>query len=382
MNVLHIIPSFFPATYFGGPIVSTKGLCDALQTIPEVNIRVLTTDSAGPGKLERHKVDSIPVIFPAGYQVFYCPRNLGLDISWSLFTSIWNSLRWADVVHLTGVYSSPTIPTLLACKLLDVPVVWSPRGSLQRWQGSTRPRLKRVWEFVCNSLINPERVVLHVTSKGEYDSSSVRINHASSTIIPNGVNLPELGTSRIWRPNGALRILYMGRLHPIKGIENLLTAMVDSRIPYTTLVVCGDGEPSYLTLLHNYVISLKLQGRVTFAGEVKAEAKLAAFAAADVCVVPSFTENFGMVVAESLAHAVPVVVSKGAPWAEVESRSCGLWVENTPEALAFALQTISACDLASMGVSGRAWMQNDYGWSSVAQDMYSLYRKIILRKKK
>jgi glycosyltransferase involved in cell wall biosynthesis len=378
MNILHVTPSFFPATYFGGPIFSTLGLCDALQAIPGVNLRVLTTDTAGPGKQDRLRLDHNPVTFPAGYQVCYCSRSLGLDVSWTFFARLWKSLRWADVVHLTGVYSTPTIPTLLACRLLGRPVVWSPRGSLQRWEGSTRPRLKQIWEAVCNRLIKPGRVVLHVTSQQEAESSVARIHHANSVVIPNGVDLPELSADRIWVPDNKLRILFIGRLHPKKGIENLLTAMTDPGVANTSLVVCGDGDPAYRALLRERIEVLELAERVSFAGEVKGEAKLAAFAAADVCVVPSFTENFGMVVAESLAHGVPVVVSKGAPWAEVERQECGFWVENTADSLASALQAIMKHDLADMGNRGRAWMERDYGWNKAAIEMNALYQTLLI----
>ncbi|MEW5771872.1 MAG: glycosyltransferase [Pseudomonadota bacterium] len=377
MNILHVTPSFFPATYFGGPIYSTLGLCDALQAIPGVNLRVLTTDTAGPGKLDRLQVAHNPVVFPAGYHVCYCRRSFGLDVSLGFFARLWKALRWADVVHLTGVYSPPTIPTLLACRLLGRPVVWSPRGSLQRWEGSTRPRLKRLWEAMCNSLIKPGRVVLHVTSQQEAESSIARISHASTALIPNGVDLPELDTQRVWQPNGTLRILFMGRLHPIKGIENLLIAMSAPSVANTTLVVCGDGDPTYRALLQEQVATLGLEGRVVFAGEVKGKAKLAAFTAADVCVVPSFSENFGMVVAESLAHGVPVVVSKGAPWAEVERQECGFWVENTADSLASALQTIMNHCLAEMGNRGRSWMERDYGWNKAAKEMNALYQTLL-----
>jgi glycosyltransferase involved in cell wall biosynthesis len=231
---------------------------------------------------------------------------------------------------------------------------------------------------VCNRLIKPGRVVLHVTSQQEAESSVARIHHANSVVIPNGVDLPELSADRIWVPDNKLRILFIGRLHPKKGIENLLTAMTDPGVANTSLVVCGDGDPAYRALLRERIEGLELAERVSFAGEVKGEAKLAAFAAADVCVVPSFTENFGMVVAESLAHGVPVVVSKGAPWAEVERQECGFWVENTADSLASALQAIMKHDLADMGNRGRAWMERDYGWNKAAIEMNALYQTLLI----
>lgn len=377
MRILHVIPSFFPASYFGGPIISTKGLCDGLKTIPNVNLRVLTTDSAGPGKLDRLHVCTNPVIFPAGYQVRYCRRSFGMDFSFSFFVHLIYEIWTADVVHLTGVYSPPTIPTLLLCRLFGRRLIWSPRGSLQRWEGGKRQGVKALWEAVCNCLIKPGHVTLHVTSQQEYESSLARIRHVNASLIPNGVDCPELKTDRVWCPNGTLRMLFIGRLHPIKGIENLLIAMTNTCIANTTLVVCGDGDSSYRASLEAMVASLLLKDRVFFAGEVKEAAKLAAFTAADVCVVPSFSENFGMVVAESLAHCVPVVVSKGAPWAEIEERGCGYWVENNPVSLAFALHKIMGEDLAAMGNRGRNWMEISYVWDKVAREMNALYVNLL-----
>lgn len=83
-----------------------------------------------------------------------------------------------------------------------------------------------------------------------------------------------------------------------------------------------------------------------------------------------------MVVAEALAHAVPVLASRGTPWAEVEKYGCGLWVENTPESLAVALGEIKSRELAEMGKRGRAWMTLKFSWDSVANRMLNLYERL------
>ncbi len=377
MKVLHVVPAYFPATHFGGPILSTLGLCDALQHIPGVKLRVLTTDAAGPGKLDRVRVERIPVVFPAGYLVYYCPRSFGLAFSVGLLARLWGMLRWADVVHLTGVYSPPTIPTLLICRLLGKPIVWSPRGSLQRWAQGSRLMLKSVWEILCNALVVSGRCTLHVTSAHEGTVSVTRISKATTTMIPNGVNLPLHIAERVWCPDGILRVLFIGRLHPIKGIENLLGALAKVGTGDFRLTVCGEGDADYSAELLRLVSELGLAERVSFQGHVDDDAKSTAFEHADVCVLPSFSENFGMVVAEALAHGVPVIVSKGAPWASVEAQGCGLWVENTPIELSVALQTIRTQDLAGMGNRGRLWMERDFGWPNVAKKMHALYGNLI-----
>jgi len=376
LRVLHVTPAFYPATFWGGPIFSTFGLCNALAHTDSIEVRVLTTDTAGPKLSERVSVKAFPMRYPAGYEVFFCRRWWAASISPSMLLRLWPMIRWADVVHLTAVYSPPTIPTLLICRFLGKPVVWSPRGALQRWEGVTKPLLKRFWDGICNSLLGRERCVLHVTSDQEARDSTARISDAVTTIIPNGVDLPGNLPARSWLPDGQLRLLYLGRLHPIKGIENLLQALIQLPDETVSLTICGSGDEAYLSHLRQLVDRLGLSRRVSFGGHVNGSEKMKAFMQADVCVVPSFSENFGMVVAEALAHGVAVIVSKGAPWEEVQQIGCGLWVENSAEELAAAIQYISKADLPEMGKRGRAWMEEKFSWERIASRMAGTYRQL------
>src|SRR4051794_15284131 len=128
VNVLHISPSFYPASGYGGTIYSGYSLCNSLTAIDGLKLRVLTTDSDGPRGHKRINVQGFPTRFPEGYEVYYCRRSIGADVSFRMFRQLWPMIRWADVVHLTAVYSPPTIPTLAICKLLRKPLVWSTRG--------------------------------------------------------------------------------------------------------------------------------------------------------------------------------------------------------------------------------------------------------------
>ena len=216
-KLLHISPSFYPASYWGGPLYSVHKLCDALASSFEIELRVLTTDSNGPSKRQRISVDAFPVKTSSGYDIYYCRRQFGVSFSIPLFRRLLSMIWWADVVHLTAVYSAPTIPTLLLCKVLNKPIVWSPRGALQRWEHSSRPLLKRLWETTCNSLCNEGRVTLHVTSEKERLESLARIGRASAVVIPNGVDPVAREKPSSQRPLKSLRLLYLGRLDRIKG---------------------------------------------------------------------------------------------------------------------------------------------------------------------
>jgi glycosyltransferase involved in cell wall biosynthesis len=344
-----------------------------LVKIPGVELRVLTTDSDGPARI---RVESFPARLPAGYDVYYCRRWIGADIAPGLFRRLYAMIKWADVVHLTAVYSPPTIPVLFFCYAMGRPVVWSTRGALQRWEGSTRTRIKSAWERLCNSLCKSGQVVLHVTSDEERLESVKRIPNAQPAVIPNGIELPKLNGVQGERKDNELRILYLGRLHPIKGIENLLRALPVLKAN-ARLSICGDGDSGYQKQLHSLAHELGLNGRVRFQGRVDGQAKEQQFREADLCVVPSFTENFSIVVAEALAHGVPVVASRGTPWQRLVEMGCGLWVDNSSEELSKAMDLAANLPLREMGRRGREWMGREYSWQTVAEQMAAQYRLLI-----
>jgi glycosyltransferase involved in cell wall biosynthesis len=141
------------------------------------------------------------------------------------------------------------------------------------------------------------------------------------------------------------------------------------------LAIAGWGAPSYVAHLKHQINHLGLDHQAEMMGEVLGDAKKQLFENSDVALVPSHTENFAIVVAEALAHAVPVIASKGTPWSGLELKRCGLWVDNDPATLADAILKISTMPLQEMGQRGRAWMQAEFSWASVSKDMLALYGK-------
>jgi len=373
MKVLHVSPSFYPSKAYGGTIRSGYGLCRGLARLG-CDVRVLTTDTDGLGHgLGVANDRDVPV---DGFRVRYCHKWLRHSVSPTLLEVLPSYVQWADVVHLTAVYSFPTFPTLLFCRLFSKPVVWSPRGALQRWGGSSRVVHKWVWESVCQRLAPRNNLVLHVTSQSEAEQSLKRFPELRAVVIRNGVEVPQ--NLRRSPSNGTLRLLYLGRLHPIKGIETLFEAcgIVKKLSLDWHLSIAGTGSASYVDFLKSKVQKLGLSQQVEFVGEVFEEKKEELFALSDVVVVPSHIENFGIVVAESLAHAVPVIASKGTPWIGLETNRCGLWVDNDPERLATAIYRIRTLPLQEMGQRGREWMEKAFSWDSVSGEMLAVYREV------
>lgn len=376
MKVAHVTPSYYPATSYGGPPASAHNLSVHLARAG-ADVRVLTTNA--DGKRAVIDVDTrAERTFEPGLRVRYAPRRLPESVAPALLRAIPELVAWCDVVHLNAVYNFTTLPTLAAAKASKKPVVWTARGALQRWEQVEKRNVKAAFEAVCRALA-PKRTAIHVTSEEEKRESALRMPGFRVEIIPNGVDVPaDIAPRRT--PEGALRLVCLGRLHPIKGLENILRACAISASrgdPPLTLTLAGAGDAAYTESLRALVTELGLGPRVTLLGEVKGGERAALFADHDALVAPSFRENFGLSIVEALAHGLPVIAGRGTPWQRLEEERAGLWVPNDPESLAAAVERLRAMPMVEMGARGRAWMAREYGWARVAKDMLALYRDLL-----
>lgn len=368
MKILHVVPTFYPATFWGGPIWSTKAICDGIATRPGMDVRVLTTDAASPRR--GHRVAPVPL----GYPVHYARRIAGNSIAPGLFARLPAMLHWADVVHLTATYSAPTLPVLLAARVMGKPVVWSPRGAMlatATWADAPRRRLKQRFTDLAQ-VLRPAATCLHVTSDAEAVQSAAQMPGIATRIIPNAVDVPHL-PARAPRDAGVCRLIYLSRLHPLKGLDILLDAM--AALPeHVTLDIYGGGDPTYVQSVQGRVAALG--HRVRLHGHVDGAAKAAAFAGADLFVLPSYSENFGIAVAEAMAHGLPVLTTNRTPWADVVRHDCGTIIDPDRGHLAQAILTLSAADLRAMGARGRAWMARDFSPNAMVDAFVALYRDL------
>lgn len=377
IRLLHIVPVFYPAVAFGGPIWSIKAITDGVAAEPDFNVEVMVSDNADPNAAERLVLPENPLILPPGYPVRFCrswPK--GTSISVEMLRRLPGAIRAADVVHLSGSYNFCVMPTLILCRLFGKPLVWSPRGGFQataQWQDAPKRRVKEAFEKLAGWL-HPRGTILHTTAEIEAETSRRNLGEVTDAVIPNAIDIPQNGPEREWRPDGRLRLAFLSRVHPKKGLELLIPALAE--LPeHVTLDIYGDGDAAYVDSLRARIAELGLKDRVAFHGHVDGAAKSAAFTSCDLFVLPTHSENFGIVVAEALAHGTPVVTTEGAPWAGLESEECGRWTAISTEALRDAIARLDTADLAAMGAHGRDWMTRDFSTAGMVRQFADLYRR-------
>jgi glycosyltransferase involved in cell wall biosynthesis len=173
-------------------------------------------------------------------------------------------------------------------------------------------------------------------------------------------------------------VLSLGRVHPKKGLDRLVRAWarIEPEFPSWRLRIVGPSEVGHDKELEALARKLGAQ-RIAIEGPIyEASAKLGAYRNADLFVLPTLNENFAMTVAEALAAAMPVISTRGAPWAGLERERCGWWIDYGVEPLVVALRhamTIGSPERQAMGLRGRSWMVRDFGWDKIAGDMLDVY---------
>ena len=244
----------------------------------------------------------------------------------------------ADVVHISSFFFPAAFVTAFAARFLKKKIVWSARGELDTvaLQHSRFRKLPVLWGI--KKFIG-KYPVFHSTCDEETGYIKKIFGGDARVIqIPNYIEIPPAV-----KRNAGEYLLYIGRIHPKKAIDNLIKAVSMSREFMNSryvLKIAGKGKKEFETDLRRLVEKLDLAEKVIFVGQVEGEAKQQILADAHWTIMPSHTENFGIVVLESLAQSTPVIASKGSPWEMLETEKIGFWTENSPELLAEKIDEI------------------------------------------
>lgn len=280
----------------------------------------------------------------------------------------------SNLLHCHSIWLMPPVYCAKVARQRGCPFILSPRGTLSQWSFRQGSMLKRIaWPLMQRGAVR-DASCFHATSIAESEEIRSHGFRQPIAVIPNGIDLPPNA------PDPAARervVLFLSRIHPKKGIDDLLWAWhrLHRRHESWTVKIAGPLDSDYARTLQRRAVDLALP-RLSFVGELSGARKWDALGRAGLFVLPTRSENFGVAVAEALAAGTAVVVSKGAPWAGVVPQKCGWWHDLGADGLEEALDQAMSLPLTNLhayGNAGRAWMEREFNWDAIGARMRAVY---------
>ena len=341
LRVLHVIPSL--SSVHGGP---TRAMHQILQAMAGTDIvmDIATTDDDGYGK----RID--PIVMAASAKsapIFYFRKVLEFyKVAPRFAFWLWRHARDYDVIHIHALFSFLSVMAAAIALLRRVPYILRPLGTLSTYGvAQRRPFLKRASITLIEGPLLRHAAFIHFTSALERHEAELLSIPFRSIVIPLAVEIrpasfPLRSESNSWSADQPFTALYLSRLDPKKNVEGLLHALriVVEILPSVRLVIAGNGDDHYVAKLRQLACDLGISSAVVWAGYVAGDAKAALLRDAHLFVLPSYSENFGIAVAEALAVGLPCVVSTGvAISSDISEYGAGTVVSTEPDSIASAI---------------------------------------------
>lgn len=382
LRLLHIVPAYYPAVRYGGPIRSVQALCASLVRRGH-QVSVYTTSIDG-------ETDSdVPLGTPVdmdGVSIYYFRVPALRRLCWSptLARQLRKTVADFDLVHLHSIFLWPTYTAARAARRAGVPYVVSPRGMLVGDVIRNKNRfVKSAWIRLIERRSLARAARLHVTAEIEgKEAQALGLKLPEIFCVPNGVSWPCRHLSLNAGPFGNVLqpyALFLSRINRKKGLDRLIRAW--KWVPQLALIIAGNDDEDLLPELKMLAQSEGVAGRLQFLGAVSDEHKWALYEHAQMFILPSYSENFGNVVAEAMAMACPVVITPEVGLAKLVGEvGAGVVTPGEPRVLALAIAELLQNEILRkrMGTSGRQAAIEQLSWQGVAAQMEAEYYRILL----
>ena len=375
ISVLHFVPSLHYRD--GGPSHSVIRLTDALAE--DENLSITLVSHSDP------KLESIPssngrVLRRTATSSSQLALRSGLLDRRLLARTL--ATQRVDLMHIHSLWHLSNHWAMRLASRSATPLICNPRGMLEPWSLAYRAWKKRLALLLFHRTDMERARAFIATSVMESESIRRMGLRQPVAIIPNGVDFPVLpagSTDSAIQPGGEKVVLFLSRIHPKKGVRVLLQAWAKCTLPGWRLVLAGPDEGGHLGVVMRDIETLGIASTVSYIGEVRADRKEATYRSASLFVLPSFGENFGLVIAEALAYGIPVITTHHTPWASLDTHRCGWWIESGVEPLVTALRRAMALSdeaRTEMGARGRDYVAR-YQWSQTARQTALFYKWIL-----
>ena len=324
-----------------------------------------------------------PLDINTGVQIFMASKSFRILQGYSDESkSILNCIE-TDLFHGNGLWQFPVHTMAKVARKKNIPYIISPHGMIEPWAlnaGQLRKKMA-LWFYQEKDLALA--ACIHATASKEAKNILSLGFKNPIAVIPNGIDLSEFPCPLNKQENTKSTLLFLSRIHPVKGIELLIKAW--EYLPLSLrnewqIKIAGNGETDYIVSLQQLINSKRLENEIYIVGPQFNMDKLKLYHEADLFVLPSFNENFGIVVAEALACCIPVITTKATPWEELNTYNAGWWIEIGVESLASTMlkaMQMNNADRKQMGQNGRNLIIEKYSIESVVQKLIQLYDWVL-----
>lgn len=286
-------------------------------------------------------------------------------------------------VHIHGLWQHSTMHASRLAQKLGRPYIVSAHGMLERWALRQKRWKKAVYAALLERRLLRSARCLHALTEAEAEDYRRFGLRNPIAVVPNGVTVredigPELFLGQFESLRGQRLVLFLGRLHPKKGLHLLceVWSKLEPRRPDAHLVIAGPDSENMRPALEERFAKLGAS-RVTFTGMLRGDLKWSALRACDVFVLPSYSEGLSVSVLEAMGVGLPVIVTRQCNLPEVRKRNCGWEIEPQERALLRSIEdclSIAPEKLAAIGKNGRELIESRYSWQRVGQQMAAVYR--------
>ena len=381
MKVLHVSPSYFPATQFGGPIQSVHLLNKQLAK-NGIEVDVFTTNAGlDSGKFNARSWQNLD-----GVRVKYFSfiGYVHYNFSISLFISLLKFVKYYDVVHITAVWNFPVWAASFACWWHKKPYIISPRGTIYPETIAIKSAtLKKMYYKLVAERCLKKASCLHFTAKDEEQTVKNYLSlNTPSVVIANGINLKEFEEPAGKRIMDEPYLLFLGRINYKKGLDLLYKAFaqITNQFPTLKLVIAGPDNDGYKKELEILAHELNISHKIVYTGEVTGSEKVSLYKNAQAFVLSSYSENFGMSVVEALACGCPVAISDKVGIAE-ELLAHGAALVSSLEVFQIQKTIVEIIEneelRKSLAENGTKAVKSLYSIESVAEKFEGVYEKIF-----
>lgn len=286
-----------------------------------------------------------------------------------------------DVFHVNCCWLPQSARLAMWAKKMGYKIVYSPHGMLEPWimkRHYWRKKLPAILLYQRRALEVAD--IVHATAESEKQNLLKLGWNRDVMVIPNCVQMDGIDMKETW--DKTRNILFLSRVHVKKGIEYLIDAVAEIKeeLFEYRIVIAGPGEEGYIECLRERARQEGVEQLIDFVGPIFGKRKWALYKDADLFVLPTHSENFGIVVPESLASGTPVITTYGTPWRELNEEKCGWWIPIGKDSLVTALQSFllkTPEELKAMGQRGRKLVEDKYSSEKVAKQFLAMYENLI-----